>query len=353
MNNVDSVQNGDVVDGEDKWEVRYKPIYKFTREEIGKALLKNGDTRTALRFMSCRRQYHVHQCGKCEHIEISGSRCENRLCPECGEKKKGRLIAQNIEFLDRLPSNPRGQKKTMLLTLTVRNVPDSEYSRKHYVALTNHLREFLNHPRIKGRIRGGIYSIETKRPPKGYVYYRKGIPQKQVAPGRTWNLHVHALVDADYIPWQVARGVWKGVTAGGLFDGSFDVDLRAVFNTVPALVEVIKYVCKAPNLGDADSYARYLDVTKGLRQYNTFGTFRGHFKKGEKPKKKCPRCKNNMRYFFDIGPHEALRYRQYLMGGPPVDAFGYRNVVGLPESINRLLSAGPFFNATKKIRSDA
>ncbi len=291
----------------------------------------------AQKMAKCRQSSYAHQCGNCGELEFSGSRCECKICPECAEKRLDRLIAKNIEFLERLPTNPRGKRRTTLLTLTIKNVPDSEYGKHSYTMLSDYWREFIKHPKIKNKIRGGLYCIETKRPLEDYKYKGKF----KVAPGRSWNLHIHALIDSDYLHWQVVRGIWKGITGG-----SHQVDLRAVRASITALYECLKYTGKPPNLGDVKSYVRYVDTTKNLRLFNTFGTFRGHFLVSKnihgKYHKKCPRCNSPMWYLFEIGLKETLRYQQLLKGGPPKDAFGRSYDMGFPETFNRLKRFDPF-----------
>lgn len=326
------------------FKVEYKSLCKSVeRIDVVKEMYKSDYSNTSYRkFGKCRQSYYVSQCGKCGKIDLSGSRCESKICPECGQKKMNKLIAQNIDFLNLLPTNPRGKKRATLLTLTIKNVPDSEYGRDSYNKLADCWREFKEHPQIKPKLRGGLYAIETKRPPEDYVY-RSGV---KVAPGRSWNLHIHALVDADYLHWRVVRGIWKKITGH-----SHNVDLRAVRASVPALCECLKYAVKPPNLGDAKSYLRYLRVTKNLRLYNTFGTFHGHFqlskKIHDKYQKKCPVCKTRMRYCFEIGLKESLRYQQLLKGGPPLDRFGRSYDMGFPETFGRLINHEPFLGKTK------
>ncbi len=101
----------------------------------------------------------------------------------------------------------------------------------------------------------------------------------------------------------------------------------------------MKYSVKPPNLGDAKSYARFLHETKSLRLFNTFGTFRGHFKLGEKGIKKCSVCKTPLSYLFQISSEEALRYRQLLLG-PPLDIYGNFFNTGLPETLALLRHKG-------------
>ncbi len=109
--------------------------------------------------------------------------------------------------------------------------------------------------------------------------------------------------------------------------------------SIPALYECLKYSVKPPNLGDAKSYARFLHETKNLRLFNTFGTFRGHFKLTEKGIKKCSICKTPLIYLFQISKEESLRYRQ-LLKGPPLDIYGYFHNVGIPETLALLRHKG-------------
>jgi len=317
VESVNSVGGVEGVKAEDRWEVRYESLFGVEREEIVRELNRSGDYDTAQRLAGCRKSYHVHQCGACGKIEVSGSRCNSRICPECGKKRLDKLIAQNVDFLSCLPSNPRGKKRANLLTLTLKNVLDRDYGRAHYERLAQWFREFLKHPRIRGHIRGGLYAIETKRPRVGYFYFNQDGSSHELDPNRDWNLHIHSLVDSDYIPVRVISRIWRKITGD-----SYIVDVRAIRASVPALYECLKYAVKPPNLGDAESYVRFLRVTKSLRLFNTFGTFRGHLKLGKKGKRKCPACGFPMSYQFDVDSKEALRYKQYLENGPPIDIFG-------------------------------
>ena len=328
-----NIPYGDRHDDE-SWEItgHREHIHGVSREDIVKELGRSGMHREANRLSSCGSKYFVHQCENCDTVDISGSRCDFRICPECGEKRIMKLIAQESEFLRNLPTNPRGQSRASHLILTLKNVEDKDYRRYVYPKFREYIRRFFDHPEIRPHIRGGIRSIETKHLIKGKVYHRRD-GRAFVGDG-SWNLHMHALVDMDFIhKFKVSR-IWKEVTGD-----SYIVEVKAKRNGIAALVEVIKYVLKPPNLGDAKSYARYLKVTKGLRLLSTFGTWRkeGRMKISAKGTKRCPTCKSQMAYLFRITPKEALRWREYLKGPPAPDLKGYYPAMGLPRTLNAVL----------------
>ncbi|MEE8168838.1 MAG: protein rep [Candidatus Hydrothermarchaeales archaeon] len=317
------------------WKDQRKLVFGVSREEIARELENSGQFSHASRLLGCGSRYHLCQCEGCDEIVLSGSRCESRVCFECGEKKLIRLIAKEKDFLKGLPTDPRGKHRATILTLTLKNVPDKNYGKHVYKEFLQFIRRFFTHPEIKGRIRGGIRSIETKRPKEGYVYHKKDGSTYVVPPGRGWNIHMHSLIDADYIPIRKISRVWREIS------GSYIVDARAVKAGIPALIEILKYTIKPPNLGDAKSYARYLSVTKGLRLFNTFGNWReDHFGVFVRGDKRCSVCRSRMAYLFSVPAKEGLRWREYLKG-PPKDIFGgYIHFLGPPHTLQLVKDHG-------------
>lgn len=312
-----------------------------SRSDVVKELRNMGTVDSAKagqRFEDCGSKYYLHQCDDptCRSVDISGSRCNSRICPECGKKRMGKIVMQNLDKLKSLEKNPHAKVRPAHLVLTFKNVSAEKFNtREYHVWMRKCVQKFLNRKWIKARIKGGIYSIECKRPVEGYKTKKPGRETYEIAPGRLYNTHVHMLIEAEYIPNKAGRSrilskIWHDITGD-----SYITYIKQKKNARGALVECLKYVLAPGNLGDARSYANYVMVTKDLKAYNTFGTFKGHFQLTKKDPdfiKKCRFCETSMNYLASIDKTEALRY-YHLVKGPPKDKFGRFTDLGYPKSL--------------------
>jgi hypothetical protein len=121
-------------------------------------------------------------------------------------------------------------------------------------------------------VRGGFYGVDIKQ--KGPDEY---------------NVHLHVLADAAYIPQAALSAVWEDVTGDAPV-----VDVRRIYGrdgeTIEsAVAETVAYACKPPEFEEPEDAAAFAAETKGERMVQPFGTLHGNVPK-RPPQLLCERC---------------------------------------------------------------
>jgi hypothetical protein len=108
-------------------------------------------------------------------------------------------------------------------------------------------------PEWKGRVRGGFYSVEIK------LSRADGL----------WHVHLHAVIDAAFIPQPELVRLW-----GECMDGGLCVWIRRVEKVRNVCYQVSKYVSKPPNVREWQGWQirDWLDAVAGTRMIQGFGT---------------------------------------------------------------------------------
>lgn len=186
--------------------------------------------------------------------EVTG-RCRDRTCPDC-RYRDFRRIFKGYRKAVRVMKSPK------LLTLTLLNQPelvsgDVKRLRKAFIKL-------MKRKWYSSRVRGGLCSIEIKNE------------------GRGWNIHMHILIDCDYLPQDRVSRDWLDLTGD-----SYIVDIRKAWSPAAGLSYILKYLTKSPSVnGEADVYNSEL---KGLRLVQPFGSLYNQLKL-EKSVMQCEDC---------------------------------------------------------------
>lgn len=103
----------------------------------------------------------------------------------------------------------------------------------------------------KDRCRGGLFVIETTRGAKG----------------EHWHVHLHVLVEGEYLVKSALKAEWKAVTGGAEI-----VDIRACHDREKAIAYVCKYVSKGSDIGEW-SEETLCDYAEGVHRRRLLGTF--------------------------------------------------------------------------------
>jgi len=173
-------------------------------------------------------------------------------------------------------------KRPKLLTLTLRNVPT--LTREFIRGLRRSVTKLFHRKWYRERIRGGLQTIEI------------------VNRGKGWHVHMHVLLDADYLPQKKIAKDWQEIT-----NGSFMVDIREAGTVKEGLKYCLKYLSKAPVLSAHEE--EYRDVVKGLRLVQPFGSLYGDLVM-RLPSVPCPEC-GSVRWIvweFELEP----QFRRFL-----------------------------------------
>lgn len=179
---------------------------------------------------------HCHECG--QDWEVPGN-CGKRSCFICRRIQFKRLLSRYGDWV-------LGKSGLKLLTLTRANRP---YLSIDWIRETRSvMAKIFRRVAFKDKIRGGLYAIEATNK------------------GNGWNLHVHAILEADFILQSDLSMVLGEVT------GDSNVcDIREIYNSKGAVQYVLKDLYKTPQVFGSEE--DYNEAFKGMRFLSTFGTW--------------------------------------------------------------------------------
>ena len=242
--------------------------------------------------------------------------CDSRLCPECMRRRIGQLVERYERAVADFRTPVFGTFTVENVTvetagdlvrgveavqgafgrLRQRTIPpegstervgsDGNVSRKRWVWKTDGGEPATDYWRTD-LIRAG-YRDRADRLEREYVDEGRNIPFKELVDAGIYaidikqkgpaefNIHLHAIMDAAYIPQPALSSVWED-----LVPGSPVVDIRRIYDrdggTVRgALVETVAYACKAPEFESVGDEVNYLKALKGKRMVQPFGELHGN-----------------------------------------------------------------------------
>lgn len=213
----------------------------------------------------CHTQTTNARCTGCKKVNRFWNRCDLFYCPRC-QPRLARERADGVTFW----ANKVRQPKHVVLTMT--NTRDM--TKKHVRHLIQSFAKLRRRAFAK-HWRGGFYRVEITNEGKG------------------WHLHLHALIDADYIDARKLSVTWNDCNGG--FGHIVKVkDARGH----EYLKEVTKYAVKGNMLAEwtGAQIAEFVDAFKGCRSFGVFGSLfglRGEWKEfcaGEAEKRAVCAC---------------------------------------------------------------
>lgn len=169
-------------------------------------------------------------------------RCRDRLCPLCS-----RLRAQQVRF--RVKALVAKADAVRFITLTIKRDDLSLGER-----IDRLLKAFCDLRRRsfwKQRQRGGLFVVETTRGGEG----------------EHWHVHLHVLVEGDYMEKSALRAEWLAVTG----DSSI-IDIKATHSREKAVAYVCKYVSKGSDVDKWDDET-LCEYAVGVHRRRLMGTF--------------------------------------------------------------------------------
>lgn len=275
------------------------------RREKVLRLLEHGALGEARRLALCGRQSVQLECpdglaGGCGHEEnyvpIS---CGSRLCPDCMNAQ----IGKKVERYGRVAKEWRDPT---FYTLTIRNVEDAEKGVDAIVGAFGRLRR--RHIAPDGEdwhwyragddetpatgwkaqlIRNGKRDL-ARRLQKRYIEQGRQIPVKELLKGGIygidvkqkgpdeWNVHLHVLADAHWIPQAALSATWDDLTGGDFYVYVERIYGRGGDDVEDALLETLGYACKAPEFESIEDGVEYMQAMKNRRFVQSFGTTHGN-----------------------------------------------------------------------------
>lgn len=217
-----------------------------------------GDVKS--RMSRCLTFGKVYECRGCGHkFKVTSYNCMHRLCPHCGKLRSKHLIKSREKLVKR--SNLKH------LVLTIKNVPVAELQGK-----TKFLRDSFTRLRHRQLFKlswaGGITAVEFK------YNGNKG-----------WHIHLHSLIQGDYVPQDVISRAWCSAThgAGSVVWISRNKNSR----------ETLKYILKPSGdlLDDNLALSELLKEISGRRMVAGWGCWHGYSeKKTLRAGRSCPNC---------------------------------------------------------------
>ena len=215
-------------------------LQSIGRGDLAKPL---GTCETEETYLTCK------ECGTCKTV---WNRCNNRWCPTCGPRRTRKRA-------DELAVWTRTLKQPKHLTLTNRN--------------TGILTGFAVGTQLRG-----LAAIRRRRFAAGW---QSGSWTLEVTnEGRGWHLHVHSLIEANWVDMPEVARAWARYT------GQDDNAIICVKDCRSGeyLKEVSKYVCKCSEMSSwtPQEIAMCMDSFRGRRAFGVFGRAFGERREWQK-----------------------------------------------------------------------
>lgn len=211
------------------------------KETVISKLLSANARDLAEPLIDCHTRYSVAVCCGCSRVRRFANRCEVHYCP-CCQPRLSRERQEGIEWWTKLIRQP----KHVILTCRNRPTLTTEWIRDFKEAFTK-----LRRSKFAAGWRGGMYSIEITNESAG------------------WHLHLHALIDADYIDAGELAVRW-----GKLVGQDFAIVCVRDARDRDYLREVCKYTVKGTSLAawEPQLLVEYIRAMQGIRSFGVFGS---------------------------------------------------------------------------------
>jgi len=238
-----------------------------------------SDVADEIRF--CHSEVSYRRCRGCSTVSKFYNRCEKKWCPMCAPRLS-RERKQSLQVWSREVKQPKH------VVLTTRN---SGLLTKEHVQHFKKCFSRLRRTNFALGWRGGFYAIEVTNESRG------------------WHLHLHALIDADWIDQAELARQWAKIV-GQDFAIVYVADARKK----DYLGEVCKYLVKGSQLAtwSGEDIAAFVDAFQGVRTFQPFGTLMGVRKKVRELIKQIldikPACECGCAEFQILSPNELEEF---------------------------------------------
>lgn len=277
------------------------------------------------------------QCGNVRVIDLM-HHCNLRTCKRCSQIRKRRIRNQYLPLLNQY--TPKGAYALRFLTISPKNYQNLEYGlediRKSFKRFLNAKYSEKNKQRIKDRIKGGIYIIESKN-------------KNSSGESNGWNIHIHAIIYSQILDNKIRGkcldckqsyvkldGISKKYYCANRKCNSLNVELKEkdskivrIYNKINktkcnirintlnnnefTLNYLLKYISSNKESFDSiDAQAEYINAIHHRMLLNPFGCFYKIPKIKQKPL--CMICKGTVSYTLDM-------QIVYLLRGNPWPGF--------------------------------
>ena len=187
----------------------------------------------------CEEVQQLVLCTHCASAWYVPKFCRKRVCPLCSWK-----LAKERSYYIKLMTH--GMKFPKMITLTM---PTWTTNPRDGISYIRDAFSRLRRTKLFKNCKGGAYQIELKQKPNG------------------WHIHIHAIIDAPFIPYQHIFSAWK--TEIG--HDCPQIQITAAGND-KMKEYVCKYVAKAGGFEhDLTGIVAWYKATRGIRLFGTFG----------------------------------------------------------------------------------
>lgn len=197
-------------------------------------------------------------CTTCGYHFLAPIYCENRFCQICSSRRTAEIRQRLRTHLKSLRFSPGYGIKFLTLTIPPQDTPANTAR-----LLITCFRRLRKRALWRDNVLAGAYVLEATRRPHGF------------------HLHLHAVLEAKYIPWQSLHQLWVSLSPG-----------RGVFvQRIPhnaAINYLTKYLTKS-----SLSYDDQLELSndlKDFRLFQLFGKWHNCLPKAPSTVLLCPDC---------------------------------------------------------------
>lgn len=201
------------------------------------------------KFCDCGGASYVYENTSTGEVDVRGSRCEDRFCVPCGQKRS-RQIADSLRVLI-------AKEPAMFITFTVRGLPHHTLAGQ-LEKLKNAWKDLRRLPLWKDSIRGGAIMLEVKWSTSG---------------GGHWHPHYHLICHGKWIDQDRLRAAWFALTGD-----SDQVNVQRVAEVEKSLGYVTKYASKCVDSSfvmKPGKLREAMQALKGTRLCACFGSWFG------------------------------------------------------------------------------
>jgi hypothetical protein len=276
------------------------------------ALIEEGEVAHAKRLVNCGRQSVELECGDCGESNYVPIHCDSPLCPECGNRKMGRVAGRYGETVAgwdhptmlrvSMPHRVEADEESIAQAVDELRGAFGRLRRRKFPPngdpedgdgwsfeeLASKLRmvgerdlaarlrtQYVNQGKyipVDELLTGGFYAVDVKQKEDGRL-----------------NIHLHILADCAWLPQPVLSALWDD-----LMDAP-NVDVRRAYNRGEGdaqadVIEAVGYAAKPPNYESVEDEVQYYKALKGSKLVQPFGKLHGNTPDSEELR--CTGCEN-------------------------------------------------------------
>lgn len=199
-------------------------------------------------------------CSNCGYSFDVPVYCGNRFCEVCSvgrhirQRKKLNAVISKIDL--------HFQYSFKHLTLTI---PNCKEPRKAAISLIKSFRRLRQRSFWRNKVAGGCYVVEVTHT------------------GHDYHVHIHAIIEAQYMPWKVLHRHWQAVSNG-----------RGVWISKIPKIQIVKYLTKYVTKTTLNLHHQQIvsGALKGFRIFSFFGTWHNRILDIPKYQPICPHCQS-------------------------------------------------------------